>query len=1175
MEQRLEGRDIRLILVCAALTLASLLVGTHYFYDAFPEATIDFRITRDEARVHAAFFLEHRGFELAEYRHAAVFEFDDQAKTFLERERGIEGASDIIGKPVRLWRWSNRWFRELHKEEYRVEHTTTGDLVGFSHLVEEEATGASLTQARARRLAEQFLAQTIELDMDHLEFVEAETTQRPNRVDHLFTWKLSGFEVAEGTYRYRVRIQGNLVGGYAEFLKVPESWQRQYDEMRSSNQATGLVAAFLMFITWIAMLTRLIAGIRSQDVRWRTALIFGGIAFVLTFLSQLNNLPVTIYSFDTTDTFSNFLTEGVLIGLAMALASGIGIAFVVAGAEPEYRRWYSGQVSVSEQFLPEGMRTKRFLIGTVIGLTLTAVFVAYQTLFYLVADHYGAWSPSDIPYREMVNTHFPWIVALLIGFMPAVSEEFTSRAFSIPFLHRLLKHRWLAVLLSAAVWGFAHAGYPQQPFWIRGVEVGLAGIVIGYVVIRWGLLPALVWHYTIDALYTAMILLRSSNPYFVLSASVSVGIMLIPLAVAVFLYARSRYFIDPVSLLNREVLRAGVGETQGTLRGRGTLDLAPTLDMSSALTPEAAASGIDSLRIDLVVEGSLVLLRPRMRDRADLSPEAQILSSVGTVSVYHPLRPARLGAAALVVLAGLSVFAFDIPDWSPKPDHAVTAEAALAQARSHLQHAGVVIDSFHSVVSQHTQWNHDDVAYRHQLAGPEAAVKLYRHDLATALWQARFYRPQKKEEWQVYLHPEDGSVYAVHHQMPEEAAGADLPEDEARLLAEDQMRVHGLDPGRFELKESNSEKLPNRRDHWFVWEAAPGDPRNLEESTFRCEVHIIGNGAAGLRRFVKLPEEWLREREEGSIWRTILRWLPILTIIVAAIHLLWLLIMRIRGGELTWRRPLWIGGAGTLLFAVNALNGLPTFFASYPTQISMGIFILIQTVVLVIGALAIGLIIAGSAGVAESMFPGVLSRLSAAGLAPQLKDAVLLAGLAVAGGLAADRWMDVLMAAWPQAAVPAGPLVPDVDSFLPSLNGLGNALNRGLFTPLPAAIVIFYATRVLKRPSVVVVALLTLGACGAGAGAYTPAEFFFGFGEFVLSSAFTAAALLWLYRDNIVAYALTGFLTVSVDGALQLLEQSEPVFGLHGWIWLGSAALVVVTLWILAVRTPQNPADPS
>ena len=1123
MEQRLLSRDIRLILICAGLTIVSLLVGTHFFYDAFPEATIDFRLTRAEARVHAASFLEHRGFDLADYRHAAVFEFDDQAKTFLERELGLEGASHIIGQPVRLWRWSNRWFRELQKEEFRVEHTTTGDLVGFSHLVEEEARGASLAQTEARRLAEQFLAQTIGLDMAGLEFVEAETTERPHRIDHAFTWKLAGFTVAEGTYRYRVRIQGDLVGGYAEYLKVPEAWQRQYDELRSSNQATGLIARLLMFVTWIAMLARLVAGIRGQDVRWRTALIFGAIAFALTFLSQLNNLPVTIFGFDTTDAFSNFLTESVLIGLAAALASGVGIAFIVAGAEPEYRRWYGGQVSVTEQFLPDGMRTKRFLIGTIIGLTLTAVFVAYQTLFYLVADHYGAWSPADIPYREMVNTHFPWVVVLLIGFMPAVSEEFTSRAFSIPFLHRLLKHRWLAVLLSALVWGFAHAGYPQQPFWIRGVEVGLAGIIMGYVVIRWGLLPALVWHYTIDALYTALILLRSSNPYFVLSAAASVGIMLIPLAVAIFLYVRGRYFIDPVSLLNRE-------------------DAPP-------------------------------LIQPRDRSRADMSPEAQILSGAGTIAMYHPLRPSRLGTAALVVLAGLSVFAFSAPDWSPEPDFAITADTALARASQHLQDGGVAVDSFHSVVAQHNQWDHNDVAYRHERAGSEAAVRLYRDDLATALWRVRFYRPQQKEEWQVYLRPEDGDLYSVQHQLAEDAAGADLSEDEARTVAEQRMRSQGLDPSRFTLKEASSEKLPNRRDHWFVWEATAGDPRNVEESTFRCEVHVAGDQPAGLRRFVKLPEEWLREREEGSIWRTVLRWAPILTIIAVGLHLLWLLVAGIRAGDLTWRRPLWIGAAGALLFAVSSVNGLPTFFASYTTEIPLGVFTLIQVIVLVFAALVTGLVVAGGSGLAESMFPGVLSRLTPKMLAPQLKDAVLLAALAVAGSLAVERWLDVVMLTWPQATVPTGPGVPDVDSLFPSLGGLSRALARGLYMPISAAIAIYYATRVLKRASLVISAVLILGACAAGAGAYTPEEFFFSWGGFLLSSAFTAGALIWLFRDNIAAYALTGFLITSVDGSIRLLEQSAEGFRLHGWIWLGVAGLVVVVLWVMAFRAPRNPMN--
>lgn len=1122
MEQRLEGHDIRLILICAALTVVSLLVGTHFFYDAFPEATIDFQITRDEARVRGASFLEHRGLDLAAYHHAAIFEFDDQAKTFLERERGIEGASDIIGNPVRLWRWSHRWFRERQKEEFRVEYTTTGQLVGFSHLVEEEATGASLSQSAARRLAEQFLQQTVGLPAGSLEFIEAETTQRPNRVDHAFTWKLAGFAVAEGTYRYRVRIQGDLVGGYTEFLKVPEAWQRQYDDLRSRNHATGLIASLLMFVTWIAMLLRFVAGVRGQDIRWRTVFVFGGIAFALTFLSQLNNLPVTIYGFDTTDTFSSFLTESVLLGLAVALASGTGIAFIVAGAEPEYRRWYGGQISVSEQFLPDGMCTKRFLLGTIIGLTLTAVFVAYQTLFYLVADHFGAWSPADIPYREMVNTHFPWIVVLLIGFMPAVSEEFTSRAFSIPFLHRLLKYRWLAVLLSALVWGFAHAGYPQQPFWIRGVEVTLAGIAMGYVVIRWGLLPALVWHYTIDALYTALILLRSSNPYFVTSAAVSVGIMLIPLAVAILLYVRGRYFIDPVSLLNRE-------------------DTPP-------------------------------LARPSSRQNADLSPEAQILSSAGAPSIYHPLRPARLGVAALVVLASLSVFALSTPEWVPDVDVSIDASQALTRARDHLQATGVSVDSFRSVVSQQSQWDNNDVAYRHAFADPEAAVRLYHNDLAISMWRVRFFRTQQKQEYQVYLRSDDGSVYAMRHQLPEDAPGADLSEEAARIVADDHLRAHGFDAGNFVLKESSSERLPHRRDHWFVFAAAPGDSRNLQDSTFRIEVYVAGDGAAGLRRFAKLPEDWLREREQGSTWRTILRWIPIVTVIAVTIHLLWLLIGRVRSGELSWRQPLWFGAVGTLVFALNALNDLPTFLAAYPTEISVSMFTIIQAVVLLMGALMIGLVVAGAAGLAESMFPGSVSRLTWSSLAPQWKDALLLAGLAVAGGLAADRWSEVIMLAWPEAVLPGPPPTPAVDNLVPAVDGLLGALATGLFTPLSAAIGIYYATRVLRRTSIVIVVLLALGACGAGTGAYTAAEFFFEWGEFLLSAGITAVAIICLYRDNIAAYALTAFVAASIDGGLRLLDQSSPAFQLQGWIWLGLMGLIVLGLTVVALRTPRNPA---
>ena len=817
MEKTLNARDYRLFAVCFVVAAVSLVTASHFFYDAFPEATIDFRITREEAGERARTFLDGRGLDLEGYRHSAIFRFDGTAKTFLERELGLEGATALIGNPVRLWRWSNRWVRELEKEEFRVQYTTAGELAGFSHMIEEEAEGASLDQAEARSLAERFLSDTMGRDLAGLTFVEAEITERPNRSDHAFTWKLSDFEVSEATYRLTVGIQGDQVGRYSEYLKVPEAWQREYQELRSYNEATGLVAAVLMILTWIAMLVILTQSIRARDVRWKTVTVFTAIAFALTFLAELNTLPLTEYNFDTTGTYGSFLTGHLLLALLTALGQAVLIGFLTAGAEPIYRRSYGDQVSLNQQFLPAGIRTKRFLTGTVIGLTMTALFVAYQTVFYVVADDLGAWSPAQIPYDQMVNTYIPWVVVLLIGFMPAVSEEFTSRAFSIPFLQRFLKKRWLAIVISALVWGFAHAGYPQQPFYIRGIEVGLAGIAVGYVMIRWGLLPALVWHYTIDALYTAMILLRSSNSYFVVSAGVSVGIMLVPFAVALVLYIRHRFFVDPEPLLNRSE--------------------SPPLDEAEQEAPAGEAAP---------------------------AQEAEAVSAPEPASAYTALSWRRLLLSTAVVAAAAGIFLIDYDKPLKETAFAVTAQEAEDAAKAYLEGRGVDLEGYRVVVTGSSAASRNVAKYRLERAGFAAIDSLYSRNLPLNRWRVRFFRPLEKEEFHVYVDCGDGSVDSYTHLVEEEAAGADLPEEEARALAEAHLREFGIDPGEFELVESSSEKMKARRDHTFVWEAMDGDPRNLDESFYRIEVDVIGDEASGFRRFVKLPEEWLRDREEST-----------------------------------------------------------------------------------------------------------------------------------------------------------------------------------------------------------------------------------------------------------------------------------------------------------------------
>ena len=200
-----------------------------------------------------------------------------------------------------------------------------------------------------------------------------------------------------------------------------------------------MVASFFLMLTLLAMVVAFFSGVRTRDIRWKTATTFAAIAAALTLLSELNNLPLSAHRYDTTDTFLSFYASQFFAALIAALGQGLFIFLLTAAAEPLYRRYYPQQISLSAQFLVAGLRSKRFLLGSVLGLTMTTFFFAYQTLFYIVAEHFGAWSPAQIPYSEMVNTYIPWIVVLLIGFMPAVSEEFMPRAFSIA----LLIHGWI------------------------------------------------------------------------------------------------------------------------------------------------------------------------------------------------------------------------------------------------------------------------------------------------------------------------------------------------------------------------------------------------------------------------------------------------------------------------------------------------------------------------------------------------------------------------------------------------------------------------------------------------------------------------------------------------------------------------------------------------------------
>jgi hypothetical protein len=391
MKERLGVSDYRFIAISLALAAGTIWFSVGNFYRAVPEASIDFRVNRDDGRLLAESFLSRQSYRTDSYREASSFSFDDDAKTFLEREAGLEQANQIMGSRVRLWRWSYRWFRPLEKEEFRVDITPRGELAGFSHEIAEDAARPDATALQARALAEDFLRTRFARDPASLDFVEAAAIVRPHRMDRVFTWKERDFELHDATNRVEVTMLGNEAGGYREYLKVPEQWTRDYERLRSKNQVAQIVDTAVLVVMLAGLVVVLVMRVRRQDVRWRRAAVVGLVAMVLSFCSSWNEFSVHEFGYPTTDSYGSFFSRQILQALLVALAWGGFLFVLTAAAEPLYREAFRDKVSLGNLFSLRGLRTKRFFLGAILGVTLTGIFIAYQTAFYIVAYKFGAW----------------------------------------------------------------------------------------------------------------------------------------------------------------------------------------------------------------------------------------------------------------------------------------------------------------------------------------------------------------------------------------------------------------------------------------------------------------------------------------------------------------------------------------------------------------------------------------------------------------------------------------------------------------------------------------------------------------------------------------------------------------------------------------------------------------
>ncbi len=912
LSRRLTAGDARVLLLWVLVAVVGASVAYRYFFRAFPEAAVDFKVTRGAALSQARDFARAQGATaqgaapqgatLEGYQSTIVFNVDDEEKTYLEREVGLEQANRLMSSSqVSVWYWDARFFKPLQKEEFHVRVDPGGRISGYGREIDEAAPGARLDRAAAQARAEDFLRTTLHAPLEEYSFLpeEANSVARPNRTDWGFTWERSGFRAKDAPYRLHVTLQGDQIGGYGEALKIPEAWQRSFARLRSSNEFIETLALIPYAILLGAALSVVLALGRRGLANWGSGLKLGLFVTALYFVMQMDQWPLTRAGYDTNGGYSSFLLAQIAGAAAMSAMLALLVVIAYVPGEPLYRVDQPERLRIGSAFTLPGLRSKEFFMSAVIGVCLAAAHIGYVVLFYVVGRRFGVWAPQDLQYSDTMSTALPWVFPLTIGIYAASSEEFLFRLFSVHFLLRSTKSKVLAVVLPAFAWGFLHSNYPQEPAYVRGIEVGLIGIVAGLVMLRWGILATLTWHYTVDAFLTGLSLMRANDLYSRISGTV-VGLgALIPIGIAGVLYLTRGGFADQEALLNRA---------------------------------------------EPLVE--------------HVAPHEEIAAA--PAASYTALTPRILGILALCAAIGVALLVAVRPqaigDFVRFPLDAQQAEGVAASV---LSGRGVDPGGYRRATT--IQYTFDPLAneYLRRSVGISGANRIYRDSVPSAFWTTRFFRDSQKEEYLVVLLP-GGALHALHHTLAETTAGANLSKEEALARAEAFLRdTKNFDLAQWKLVESQSDKLPARTDHTFVWEqttavgTVPG-PGSAEGARVRVTLRVQGAETSGYRIFVHVPEEWRREQTRTTLSETI-RTIG-LGIFAAAfgIAVLVQFFRSLKTGEVAavpWRRLARWSLAVLAASLATYVTLEPQYLAAYRTDLPFRTFLGTTIIVLSLGAM--------------------------------------------------------------------------------------------------------------------------------------------------------------------------------------------------------------------------------
>ncbi|MDD3716640.1 MAG: type II CAAX endopeptidase family protein, partial [Candidatus Marinimicrobia bacterium] len=813
----------RILWVAAVLAIAGILYSLKMFDKAFPIVNVRISADKHQVLARADSLSKACGFMSEKYRAVAAFDTDQRFKNYMELEGGgVEAFQSVVDAGTyHPYTWTVRQFNIDAVREVLYYFSPDGRILGFELKLPDSLAGPDIPDLDVRTLSLRSDARAVLLpDLRDYQLVEkASELKESGRRDHLFTFEHREVSAAEARYRIRIGVSGDEISMVLPFVWIPESFDHRYEEMRSANTTLSVVGMAFMVLAYGfgGVGISLFYMMRRKSLIWKPALNWAGLIGILMFFAMLSTLSLSWFAYDTSLSSGQFVLQQVLLALANGLLIAV-IFFLSATAAtgldrqafPEHLRFWrvwSRELGASREVLRQ----------TIFGYLWAVFMIGFVTFFYWFTNrvlHW--WSPAE----NMVDPNIlalplPWLLPAAQSLQAGFWEECLFRA--VPLGAALLiaknfrkKKCWIVFILifQALVFGAMHANYPQQPAYARILEMLIPFMLYGLIYIKWGLLPVVISHFVYDIILMALPLFLLSAPGIGIHRSFAVLAALIPLLIPLFLRIRAGTWYEPA---------------ERDYNGGGESGTAPV--------PEKA--------------------------NGKKAPDK-------TVKNYR----AFPFAAAIIALAAGAAMWIGFNSFQPEvPRLNVKRAEAIAIAEEFLAEHAAVPDSVHfKPYLRFEQGSRRSARFVREKSDKENFRRLYREILPSNYFEVTFKSFEgdiltRSEQIRVLVGRE-GKVFAWRHKVPEQRAGENLTENEARALAENAVEsFFGISPAALEEVRFEPEKLPSRSDWIFIYR----DPESgLEEGELRYIVSLAGADITGLETTVHFSESWERSIKKSD-----------------------------------------------------------------------------------------------------------------------------------------------------------------------------------------------------------------------------------------------------------------------------------------------------------------------